>query len=231
MNSEPKIVWHYTSIENLESFISPGASFKGNCANHFLDRQEIIAGDKIFQQAYEEVFKKTVYEPVSKKSYFIGCFTAKEDDERFWKERTKNGGFAIGFKTESLPHFLFPVSYSENDYLNYLIDKLRGLQKIQDLQIRQQELDYYREIAPALYKKENFKWEDEYRLVVVDHNSEVDLKDNPARILFHIIPNVIMKIIVSPFGKERENRNIVRNLAKKILLNECHIHTSKLISC
>lgn len=135
------LIWHYTSVENLVSFIDDDAHLY---ATHTRFVNDYDDGKYASETFIEYLYQQLAYEPgiaklIPKLSArirdglgrlrFILCFSKKADDLSQWRAYAANGGFAIGFDMEELKNSL---TYSKSDLVQFELKECEYINKKQE---------------------------------------------------------------------------------------------------
>lgn len=122
--SIPKIVWHYTSAENLQSIINSDQIWFRHISTLNDKREAVFAAElsRVILSAYPhfkgltsreagllDVLQSRLINTREESGWFTASFTIAKDEQYHWTKYGDNGeGVAIGFKSKELIRFLSP---------------------------------------------------------------------------------------------------------------------------
>lgn len=104
-----EIIWHYTTANVLNEFLKEGSILYGTHHRFLNDGKEISYGRELFSSSIRELPEVSKYADLLLKEInpqymdsYLFCFSYKNDDLYQWRSYTTGGGFAIGFKQNSI---------------------------------------------------------------------------------------------------------------------------------
>lgn len=108
----PATIWHYTDLAGFLHIMQEGSWFYGTHYRHLSDKYDCTKGEKIFYDSLLEQMNwskqqlpkiKRQFDNFSKEySYYIGCFSAKNNSVNLWS----NACFCIGFNSSIIDNIL-----------------------------------------------------------------------------------------------------------------------------
>jgi hypothetical protein len=114
MSEQPRLLYHYTSIDAFRSIVDSG-KMRATRFDQMNDESELQIGLKRLLEAvngyqvgpHEVEFKQRLLELIDKsivepKEVYVACFSAAKDSLEQWRAYTPQGGVAIGFDLQKV---------------------------------------------------------------------------------------------------------------------------------